>query len=83
MTELIVGNPHQLKGRNLTKIVKGSGRCKTKAIEIWGYFVLKNLAIWSFQRAVGSKTLAVTGAHWNTLELTVDPWCDFYLHHAL
>ena len=73
MTELIVGNPHQLKGRNLTKIVKGSGRCKTKAIEIWGYFVLKNLAIWSFQRA-----FAVSGAHWNTLEL--DPWCDFYLH---
>ena len=53
MTELIVGNPHQLKGRNLAKIVKGSGRCKTKTIEIWGYFVLKNLAIWSFQRAVG------------------------------
>lgn len=54
MTELIVGNPHQLKGRNLAKIVNGSGRCKTKTVEIWGYFVLKNLAIWSFQRECGT-----------------------------
>lgn len=53
MTELIVGNPHQLEGRNLAKILKDSGTCKKKAIEIWGYFVLKNLAIWSFQKAVG------------------------------
>ena len=53
MTELIVGNPHQLKGRNLAKIVKGSGRCKTKTFEIWGYFVFKNMAIWRFHRAVG------------------------------